>query len=594
MTHADPRPTARPLGRVPRRPALLALLATAGCLWLTAAGAEVRVDITGVDDEIETNIRATLDLVRHGGREGLSEAAVRRLHSRAPRQVRAAMQPYGYYRPRIESSLEQRNGEWRARFVIDAGEPVVLKQVDVRILGDGSGDGALLDIVAQSPLREGRRLNHQEYDRLRNRLQATAAMRGYFDARFEQRRLEVDPAAHSARAVLHMSTGPRYRFGTISVEQDILNEGLLDRIVLLREGEPYDANALLQAQYRLSDSSYFTGVVVESGAPDETTLSVPVRIETTATRGQRIRLGLGYATDTRLRGSIGVDWRHLNKAGHSAGTELRLSEVLTEISGRYRIPIGDPLKERLLFRGGLTREDLADIESQRISVGVSHVTMRGGGWQRNLFADLLEERTWTPNEPEFIDLLIVPGIGMEKLIADDVLFPRNGYRVRAEVRGSHQYLGADTDFLRILAEGNRVSSVGESWRFFLRSAVGYGIVGNVDALPASQRFFAGGDQSVRGYGYNSLGPRDADGNVVGGRHLLFGAVEAERLVWGRYALAAFLDVGNAFNDFDEGLEASVGVGINVHTPIGTLRVAVAQSVTESRGMRFHLSIMPDL
>ncbi|HRP86050.1 MAG TPA: autotransporter assembly complex family protein [Gammaproteobacteria bacterium] len=570
------------------------LLATVCCLWLTAAGAEVRVDITGVDGEIEANIRATLDLVRHGGREDLSEAAVRRLHSRAPRQIREAMRPYGYYRPRVQPSLEQRNGEWRARFVIDAGEPVLLKEVDVRILGDGSGDGALLDIVAQSPLREGRRLNHQEYDRLRNRLQATAAMRGYFDARFEQRRLEVDPSEHTARAVLHMSTGPRYRFGSISVEQDIISAALLDRIVLLREGEPYDANALLRAQYRLSDTSYFAGVVVESGAPDEATLSVPIRIETTATRGQRIRLGLGYATDTRLRGSIGVDWRHLNKAGHSAGTELRLSEVLTEISGRYRIPIGDPLQERLLFRGGLTREDLADIESQRISVGVSHVTMRGGGWQRNLFADLLEERTRTPNEPEFRDLLIVPGIGMEKLIADDVLFPRNGYRVRGEVRGSHHYLGARTDFLRIMAEANRVSSAGESWRFFLRSAAGYGIVGNVDALPASQRFFAGGDQSVRGYGFNSLGPRDADGNVIGGRHLLFGAVEAERLVWGRYALAAFLDAGNAFNDFDEGLEASVGVGVNVHTPIGTLRVAMARSITESRGMRFHLSIMPDL
>lgn len=570
------------------------LLAAAGCLWFTPAGALVRVDISGVDEEIETNIRATLDLVRHGGREDLSEAAVRRLHSRARRQIREAMRPYGYYRPRIEPSLEQRNGEWRARFVIDAGEPVMLSEVDVRILGDGSSDEALLKIVAQSPLRAGRRLNHQEYDRLRNRLQATASMRGYFEARFEQRRLEVDPSERTARALLHMNTGPRYRFGAVSVEQDVLNEALLSRIVLLREGEPYDASALLQAQYRLSDTSYFSGVVVESGAPDAATLSVPVKIETTATRGQRIRLGLGYATDTRLRGSIGVDWRHLNQAGHSAGTELRLSEVLTEISGRYRIPIGDPLKERLLFRGGLTQEELADIESRRTSVGVSHVTTRGGGWQRNLFADLQEERTRTPNEPEFRDLLVVPGIGMEKLVADDILFPRNGYRVRGEVRGSHEYLGAGADFLRLEAEANRVSSVGEKWRFFLRSMLGVGIVSDINALPASQRFFAGGDQSVRGYSYNSLGPRDAADNVIGGRNLLFGSVEAERLIWGRYALAAFVDVGNAFNDFDEGLEASAGLGLNVHTPIGTLRIGMARSITESRGMRFHLSIRPDL
>lgn len=554
----------------------------------------MRVDVSGVEDEIETNIRATLDLVRHGGREDLSEAAVRRLYARARRQVREAMRPYGYYRPHIEPSLEQRNGEWRARFVIDPGEPVLVTEIDTRILGEGSSDDALLDVIARSPLRTGRRLNHQEYDRLRNRLQAAAATRGYFDAAFEQRRLEVDPSEHTARVVLHMNTGPRYRFGAVSVEQDIVNEDLLDRIVLIRAGEPYDASLLLQAQYRLTDMSYFSSVVLESGTPDPETLTVPITIETSATRRQRIRLGLGYATDTRLRGSVGVDWRHLNKAGHSAGTELRLSEVLTEISGRYRIPIGDPLKERLLFRGGLTQEDLADIESRRASVGVSHVTMRGGGWQRNLFADVLEELTRVPNEPELRDLLVIPGVGMEKLIADDVLFPRNGYRLRGEVRGSHQYLGANTDFLRFTADANRVTSVGENWRFFLRTAVGIGIVDDVGALPASQRFFAGGDQSVRGYGFNSLGPRDADGNVVGGRHLLFGSVEAERLVWGRFALAAFLDAGNAFNNLDEGLEASVGLGVNVHTPIGTLRVAVARSITESRGLRFHLTIRPDL
>ncbi len=594
MSQADPRHAARCPGRGTERPAALGLLAVVACLWLSSADAAVRVDVSGVGSEIETNIRATLDLVRHGGREDLSEAAVRRLYSRARRQIREAMRPYGYYQPRIEPSLEQRNGEWRARFTIEPGEPVIVTEIDTRILGEGGSDSALLDIVAQSPLRTGRRLNHQEYDRLRNRLQATASMRGYFAASFEQRRLEVDPSERTARVVLHMNTGPRYRFGAVAVEQDVVSEDLLQRIVLLREGDPYDANALLEAQYRLTDTTYFSSVVLESGTPDPETLAVPITIETNETRRQRIRLGLGYATDTRLRGSIGVDWRHLNKAGHSAGTELRLSEVLTEISGRYRIPIGDPLKERLLFRGGLIQEDLADIVSRRASVGVSHVTARGGGWQRTLFADVLEELTRVPNEPELRDLLVIPGIGMEKLIADDVLFPRDGFRLRGELRGSHQYLGANTDFLRFSADANRVASVGENWRFFLRSAVGIGIVDDVGALPASQRFFAGGDQSVRGYSYNSLGPRDADGNLVGGRHLLFGSVEAERVVWGRVALAAFLDAGNAFNDLDEGLEASVGLGVNVHTPIGTLRIGVARSVTESRGLRFHLTIRPDL
>ena len=593
MSSPDPRCRAR-RPRPSSFAGIAALLALLAYGWAGPVWSQVRVEISGVEAEVEANIRATLDLVRHGTREDLSEPAVRRLHARARSQVRAAMRPYGYYRPRIEQRLEARNGQWTASFAIDPGDAVLVTEVDVRLLGEGEAEPRLLEIVAQSPLRTGRRLRHQEYDRLRGNLQSVASMLGYFEANFEARRLEVDPAELTARVVLHLHTGPRYRFGAVSVDQEILDSGLFERIVALREGDPYDAGRLLQAQYRLTDSLYFANVVVETGVPDAAQRTVPVSIETSPTRRQRIRMGLGYATDTQVRASLGIDWRRLNQAGHSAGTELRLARTLSELTGRYRIPIGDPLTERLLFRGGLTQEDLADLESRRATLGVSHVTDRGGGWQRTLFADLLDERTRVPGEAQLRDTLLVPGVSMEKLVADDVLFPRDGYRLRGEVRGSQELLGAKSDFLRFDFEANRVRSLGPDWRFFLRSRVGIGIVEGFDTLPASQRFFAGGDQSVRGYGFNTLGPRDAAGNVVGGRHLLFGSLEAERRVWGRVALAAFADAGNALDSLGDGVEASLGLGVNVHTPIGTLRIAVARSVTESRGPRFHLSIRPDL
>ncbi len=587
------RPATRPVGGYRQR-VIIIVLTTLACLLPWTAQGQIRVSISGVESEIETNIRATLNLVRLGGREDLSDAAVRRLHRSARGEIRDAMRPFGFYRPRIETTLERQNGDWLASFQIDPGDAVLVTEIDVRILGEGSDDTQLQAVLTESPLRIDRRLRHQEHDRLRSNLQATAAMRGYFDASFSQRRLEVDPAALSARVILHLETGPRYRFGAIDIEQDILDEDLLQRIVLLREGELYNANEVLQTQYRLTDSAYFSSVVVQSGTPDAETLTVPISIDTDPARRQRIRTGIGYATDTQLRGSLGVDWRRLNKAGHSAGTELRLSEVSSELSGRYRIPIGDPINERLLFRGGVTYEDLADVESRRATLGVSHVTQRGGGWQRTLFTDLIEERTRVGDEPAIRDLLVVPGIGMEKLIADDILFPRRGYRLRGDIRGSHQYLGASTDFLRLEGEANRVISLGEDWRFFARSRLGIGLVDGFSTLPASQRFFAGGDQSVRGYRFNSLGPRDAAGNITGGRHLVFGSFEAERRVWGRVALAGFVDAGNALDDFGDPLEVAVGLGVNVHTPIGTIRIAIAQSVTESRSPRFHLTIRPDL
>lgn len=273
---------------------------------------------------------------------------------------------------------------------------------------------------------------------------------------------------------------------------------------------------------------------------------------------------------------------------------LRLGQTRSDIDGQYRIPIGDPIRESLLFRAGLVREDLADLESRRATGRVSRVTVSPNDWHRTLFVDLLREDTQVPGSPELNSVLVLPGVAAEKLVADDLLFPRHGYRLRSEARASHRSLGADIDFLRLEIEGVRVTSPGEDWRLFARGAAGIGMVDELAELPASQRFFAGGDLSVRGYGFNRLGPRDELGNVIGGRHLVFGSLELERTVWRRLALALFVDAGNAFDSFDTDLEASAGLGLNVRTPIGTVHLAWARSLTENRDARFHLTLRPDL
>ena len=305
---------------------------------------------------------------------------------------------------------------------------------------------------------------------------------------------------------------------------------------------------------------------------------VPLQFEKAYTEG----ISRVTAEDVEQADNLGYVIKHLGISKRTdLGLELRVHPTL--------IP-----KERLLANVHGVKNAIAVMGD---AVGPTLYYGAGAGAEPTasaVVADLLDERTRVPGEAQLRDTLLVPGVSMEKLVADDVLFPRDGYRLRGEVRGSQELLGAKSDFLRFDFEANRVRSLGPDWRFFLRSRVGIGIVEGFDTLPASQRFFAGGDQSVRGYGFNTLGPRDAAGNVVGGRHLLFGSLEAERRVWGRVALAAFADAGNALDSLGDGVEASLGLGVNVHTPIGTLRIAVARSVTESRGPRFHLSIRPDL
>ncbi len=571
---------------------LFALLLSA--LLVPAADARIRVEISGIDGPLASNARAHLDLVRFAEREDLSEAAVRRLYQRAPGQLQRALKPYGHYDAEVVSrSLERDNNGWIARFEVDAGPPVIITDTDIRVTGDGADHPAFRNLVANTTVQPGTQLRHPDFDQLRARLDRAAQTHGFFDRSFETRRLEVDPAERTARAVMVFNTGPRYRFGEINVEQDILVDDLIDRLVFVREGDPFDNERVLRTQYALTDSEYFGNVLVEPGERDPETLTVPVRVETTEGRRQRLRTGIGYGTDTQVRATARWDFRRINRRGHRANITTQVSEPILELSSQYIIPFGDPLRERLAFRSSLISEDLGDTRSQRATLGVNHRRVLGD-WQRNLFTDVVDERTRVRGDPAFSDTLIVPGIGFEKLITDDPISPTTGYRLRSELRGSHGTLGSSTDFLRLHLGAGRIMTLGDNTRAVLRSEAGFGLIGGFGELPASQRFFAGGDQSVRGYGFNQLSPRDDEGRVVGGRHLLFASAEIQQRIRGPFQLAGFVDAGNALNNLSDDVQVSVGTGLHIETPIGRIRIEGARAVTESRSFRLHVSIRPDL
>lgn len=584
-----------PAGRLPAAPlaALAAVALGLAVLWPAPLHAAIEVKIEGIKGRLEKNVRSYLDLERFAGREDLSDAAVRRLYQQAGSQAREALRPYGYYDPTVRKSMEKVSGTWHVTLKIDPGIPLRWTEIDVQVSGDGSGNPRLGKAVAGKEFAVGDLVRHEDYDRLRNSLARAARSSGYLEAEFSQRRLEVNPSAREARAVLHLDTGPQYRFGNVTVEQNVLRDGFANRLIFVEEGEPYDSRALLDTQYALSDVGYYSSVLVEQGEADPRTRTVPVSVRASKVPKQRIRLGVGYATDSRLRLLFGSDWRRINDRGHTATVELRASEPQTELALRYQIPVGDLLTERFAFRGGLIEEELGDLESRRITFGADYLRSVGD-WQRTLFGDFLEETTRNPGEERFTEFLFVPGIGLERLKADDPINPVRGWRLRGELRGSQSALGARADFLRFHGLAHWVMPLGEDWDLFLRTELGVSGVEGFADLPASQRFYAGGDQSVRGYGYQDLSPTDDEGNRIGGRHMVFGSVELARRLHQRFSAAVFLDAGNAFNAWGDPVEVSAGLGVHLHTPVGRVRLEVARSITESRSPRLHISVRPGL
>ena len=548
------------------------------------ARAAIDIDISGVDGALRRNVLAFLSLERYKGRDDLDQALVERLQERAEREAANALRPFGYYEPQINSTVEATGpGRWRARIRIDPGPPVILGDVEIGVSGPGSDDPAFREVLGGATLRKGARLDHAAYDTLKDNLRRTAATLGYVDAKLQANELRVDPAQRAANVRLVMSTGERYRFGRTTIEQRSLEESLLRRYLRYQEAAPYDARQLLRTQFALDDSQYFSTVEVLAGEPDHAARLIPVSIRTEPNRRNRYSAGLGYATDSKARGTLTWENRRLNDAGHRLRAEFKAAQLEQSFAARYQVPIGDPALERLGFEFRYARDELGDLDTRTTRFQPS-ITQVDGEWQRVVFASLSRVRTITAaaqNRPGFADAttLIIPGISYASVprgYLGEALFSRALY---AELRGSATALGATENYLQLRVEAERVFDLAPAWHLFLRGQVGATLVSNAAALPGTERFFAGGDRSVRGFGYNDLSPVEGGSTKIGGRHLLTGTVEVIRDLPRNLGAALFFDAGNAFDSFGDPLQYSVGIGVRLRLPIVTLGVDIAQPLT---------------
>jgi translocation and assembly module TamA len=579
--------------------ALALLLACLTCGPAQAADAgRIRIEVDGVEREIADNVRAFLTLTRYLDREEVTDSQVRRLADRAVDEAADALRPFGYYEPVIRSRTSRDGATWIVRLRIKPGEPVMMESVDVRITGPGADEAALREVVAASALQPGSRLNHPTYDRLRNDLLRVARDIGFLDAELTRRELIVNPPARAAAAYLEIDTGGRYRFGAVAIEQDVIDDELLKRFVRFETGQVFSTARLRNTQFALQDSNYFSTVTVTPGERDPETLTVPVTIRGDAIKRHRYAVSLGYGTDTEIRGRFSWDNRRVNQHGHRLRFETTASGVLTEIVTRYVIPIGDPALEKLEFSAAYIDEELGDLDSRRTELtgGLTHAM---GQWQRVLFLMLNQERTSFADGSSRDDLLLIPGISYASMPPNFLTGWVRDSAYYFELSGSPETLGSDASYLRFYTRAERVWPVSGPWYLRLRGEFGTSWVNDFSELPASQRFFAGGDRSVRGFALDSLSPVvetvSDTGQVtrqsVGGEHKIVGSIEIERDLPRNLRGAMFVDAGNAFSDWSTPLEYSVGLGVRWRLPMLLIGVDVAQALSES-GMRprLHLNI----
>ena len=216
------------------------------------------------------------------------------------------------------------------------------------------------------------------------------------------------------------------------------------------------------------------------------------------------------------------------------------------------------------------------------------------GW-RNDLSLTLQRAAYEVGLDSGVSTLLVFGVGMARVRADDRIFPTRGSLVGLRLRATPDAWLSDTRFAQIGVEGRLIRSLGPHTRVLVRAEAGAVLTTDFRSLPASSRYFAGGDRGLRGFGFQSLGPRDTAGNIVGGKRLLVGSLELDHRIWDRWGAAVFFDAGNALTSFSDPLEAGTGVGVRWRSPLGLIRVDLAMAVSrDNHPFRLHLNIGPEL
>ena len=558
-----------------------------------AQTARVRVEVTGIDGVARANVLSVMSLAAAAREGDLPAERIRRLHHRAPGEIELALQPFGFHRPVIDSELISEGTRWTARYRIDPGVPLKISRIRLTLNGAGMTDTLLQQAVARFPLAQGDAIRHDLYELGKATLATRAASLGYLDAAFDTSAIRIDLEAYSAEVVLHFNTGPRFVYGPVTFKQEVLDPGVLSGYVTFRRGQPIDASQLLRLQSALSGGPYFSRVEVRPRRDLADGLEVPIEVELVPRKPQRYEAGFGYGTDTGPRGTFEVEQRRLNRQGHRAAGDTKVSLIEQSVTARYVIPSRHPRTEVLTFFAGFAHLAPTSSASDKIVAGAT-LTRSRGSWDET-FSLTYEREAFTVGPDSGTSNLLIPSASWTRTQADDRIFTRNGFRLRLQLLGSYESFLSSTSFLLGSAHGKVIVSPARRTRLIARADVGGNLTSDFRELPPTIRFFAGGDQSVRGFKYRSLGPRDDAGVLIGGSGLLALSAEIEQRLLERWGIAVFYDVGNAMNSLSSRLEQGAGLGLRWLSPVGLVRVDGALAISQpGTPFRLHLAIGPEL
>ena len=580
--------------------------ACACALLLSAAGslpaAKLSIELDGVEGPMKDASIAASGIAQYANRE-VSAAQAHRLYEHAPELIAKSLEPYGYYNAKTDGELKETPQGFSAVLHVHAGDPATVNEYEVSVPDPARDEKAVRKALATFTPKRGEPLNHVDYERSKAAVQAALLASGYLDAQIKTRRVEVSRSDNKAALHLVWQVGERYRYGATSFTGSQFDDGFLDRYVPWHAGDFYTQTQLLELQQKLIDADYFAVVEVQPDVEHAHDGVVPIAVTLGPAKRNIYTAGVFVDTDIGFGVRGGLTRRWLNRKGHKLKLETQVAQRLKSATATYSIPL--PGENNRSYNVGVgyldanTKTSISHTES-----AVVNETRQWMGFTRTLGLHLLTGDFTIRDQDNNRALdehgnttLLYPELVLERKRADDPLFVRDGYALTLVARGSPSGISA-TQFAQARADAKWIKGIGKRQRVILRGTLGATTVSDFDKLPPELRFFGGGDRSIRGYSFQTIGPRNDKGLVIGGKDLAVASAEYEYYFTRNWGVATFVDAGDAFSGFGNfRTRIGTGVGLRWRSPVGMVRADLGVPVHDPDGMTgiaLHLVIGPDL
>lgn len=550
----------------------------------------VSLNIRGISKELQAQVRSSIDEIAH-----MPVAELPRYLLTIQKNAKTSLQALGFYEATTSVGQSTYKQNTAIQLRIKPGRPVRIKAVNVLIDGAANDDSEFTKSILKLPLVTGNIFNHGDYEQSKDIIFGNAHNLGYFDAAFTRTQVLVTRKEHHAEIFLEFNSKDRYRITDVRYTADLFNSKFLERWQPFKADVPYRASYVRELTQRLQNSGYFKSVKIKPAFEQSVGTSIPLIADLVPASENIVSVGVGYATDSgpRVKGT----WLrpHTNSLGHKFKAGVSLSELRNELSFGYSVPhYKHPNTGSYTLDLGLSNHRTDDTYSQLRTMDIGDHRTTRDHWTRDIFLRWENESFRVGDSNDTINLLL-PGLGISKTKSTGGLKPIKGTYFSFKVLGGSSKLLSDITMMRTTASIKILNSWNQNHYLIAGADLGILTTPDFQRVPTSHRFFAGGDNSVRGFSYQSISPLNDSNEAIGGQFLTTASLEYNYYFRDRWAVAAFVDTGRAFIDFDDRYRVGIGTGVRWLSPLGPLRIDIGYGISEEKKpLRLHLAIGPQL